>query len=174
MLDLLKNNLTQYLGGDVGFNPQQLALMRTQALNQISKSYGGAKSNLAATMQARGMTGGNLPSGGDAVRGFEGLESAAADTRSSQLANIDLSNLSQALQNKWQALGMLQGQAGLQTPNISSFGSGANNALNTYSDSLTHGFGGQFMSNLGSSLGKSIGESVGKGAQMGLGNLMGG
>jgi hypothetical protein len=166
LLDLIKNSTSQYLSGDVGFNPQQLALMRSQFLNQTTKSYAGAKSNLMSMLQSRGAAGGNMPSGGDAVRGLSGLEGSYASDRSSGLANIDLSNLSQMLSNKWNAIGALSGGAGQYGSQANMFGSEGSNALNTYSDALKSGFGGQFMSTLGKTLGSGLG-------MMGTGKLAG-
>lgn len=153
LLDLIKNGVTGYLSGDVGFDPKQLSLMRSAALNQSTKSYGGAKTNLMAMLRSRGMAGGDMPMGGDAIRGLSQLEGAYASDRASGLREIDLSNLSEMLKNKWAAIGALNGEMAPLSSNISTFGGMGNNALNTYSDALTHGFGGQFMANLGKTAG---------------------
>jgi len=153
-----------YLSGNQGFDPQQLALMRSQFLNQNAQSYNQAGKNVRTALLRSGSLDGSTPAGGDATRGIASLEGAMASNASSGLANIDLQNLQQALNNKFNAASLINGQAAQLTSPISSFGSGASNALNQYVYAANQGFGNQFSKAFGSTLGAGLGAGLTGGA----------
>jgi hypothetical protein len=150
----------KYLSGNEGFDPQQLALMRSQLLNQLSSNYNQAGKNVMTALARRGSVQAGAPVGGDYVRGVASLEGGLASDRSSGLANIDLSNLQQALNNKFNAASLINGQAATLTSPIGTFGAGANNALNQYVYASNQGFGNAFTSAFGSTLGKGLGAGL--------------
>jgi hypothetical protein len=152
----VEGGVGKYLSGKEGFDPQQLAIMRAQFLNQMGKNYNSAGSNIRTALARRGSLDSSAPVGGDAVRGLSALEGSLASDTSSGLANIDLQNLSQALTNKFNAANLMNGQAATLTSPISSFGSGASNALNQYVQASNSGFGAAFMRTLGGGLGGGI------------------
>jgi hypothetical protein len=137
--------------------------MRAQFLNQNALNYNQAGKNIMLALKRRGSAPADAPVGGDYVRGLASLEGAAASDRSSGLANIDLSNLQQALINKFNAASLINGQAAQLTSPVSTFGSGANNALNQYVYAANQGFGNAFTSALGKGLGEGLGK-IGTGA----------
>ena len=160
----------QYLSGNVGFDPQQLALLKSQFLNSTAKNYQTAGANVRSALLRSGSMGSSTPMGGDAVRGIAGLEGGLADTSSSGLANIDLQNLAQALNNKFNAASLINGQAAQLASPIATFGSGANNALDQYVQAQKSTFGNQLFSGFGASLGQGLGAF----ATGGLGKLLSG
>jgi hypothetical protein len=81
-----------------------------------------------------------------------------------------MSNLEQALKNKFMAAGVISGNANQMNAATQGFGSGIANALNTYTNSLRNGFGSQFMQNMGATLGKGAGAAI----TGGFGNLSSG
>jgi hypothetical protein len=150
----------KYLSGNQGFDPQQLAIMRAQFLNQMGKNYNSAGSNVRTALARRGSLNSSAPVGGDAVRGLSALEGSLASDTSSGLANIDLSNLSQALTNKFNAASLINGQAAQLTSPISSFGSGAASALEQYVKASNQGFTSAFANAFGGALGKGFGQGI--------------
>jgi hypothetical protein len=149
--------VSQYLSGNVGFDPRQLALLKSQFLNSNAQSYNQAGRNVRSALLRSGSLDSSTPAGGDATRGIASLEGAMASNASSGLANIDLQNLQQALNNRFNAASLINGQAAQLTSPISTFGSGASNALNQYVYAANQGFGNQFSSGLGKALGNTLG-----------------
>jgi hypothetical protein len=149
----VEGSVGKYLTGDVGFNPEQLALMRSQLLNQLSSNYNQGGKNVMTALARRGSVQSGAPVGGDFTRGIAALEGGMASDRSSGLANIDLNNLQQALTNKFNAASLINGQAAQLASPISTFGAGSSNALNQYMTAANSGFGASFMRSLGSGLG---------------------
>jgi hypothetical protein len=168
--DFIKNNLSQYLTGNQGFSPEQLALMKSQFLNSNDAAFNNAGEGVRSALVSRGVGNGQLPVGGDFVRGIAGLEGAKASAQSQGLMGIDLSNLQQALNNKFNTASLLNGQGAMLANNVGTFNSGASNALNTYVQAANQGFGNAFTSAFGSSLGKGLGSL----ATFGLGSAAGG
>jgi hypothetical protein len=166
--DKVSGSVGQYLTGNVGFDPEQLALLKSQFLNNIAKNYKTAGSNVRTALLRTGSASG--PVGGDYTRGIAGLEGGLASDTSSGMANIDLQNLSQALTNKFNAASLINGQAAQMTSPIATFGSGASNALNQYVQASNSGFGATFMRGLGSGLGQGIGSGI----SGGLGGVLSG
>lgn len=156
----VNDSVSKYLSGNVGFDPTQLALLRSQFLNSTARNYQTAGQNVRTALLRTGSADSTAPVGGDYVRGIAGLEGGLADTSSSGLANIDLQNLSQALTNKFNAASLINGQAAQLTSPISSFGMGANNALSNYVQSQQSTFGNSLFRNLGGVLGAGIGSGL--------------
>ena len=156
-LDMVSSSVGKYLTGSEGFDPTQLAAMRSQFLNQITQSYNQAGKNVMTALARRGSISSTQPVGGDYARGIASLEGASASDRASGLANIDLSNLQQALTNRFNAASLMNGQAATLAGNVGTFNSGANSALNSYITAANSGFGAAFTQALGGTLGKGIG-----------------
>lgn len=154
----VKGGLAQYLSGNVGFDPTQLALMKSGFLNSNSQAFNQARSGVSSALLARGAGGGSGPVGGDYTRGLSGLYGAEANSQAGGLAGIDVQNLQQALTNKFNTASLFSGQAANQSSDIGTFGAGRNNALNTYSSlSMAPTFWNSFGPSLGSTLGKTLG-----------------
>ena len=163
--------VSQYLNGaGQGFDPQQLALLKSQFLNSTAKQYQSAGQNVRTVLLRSGSMNGASPLGGDAIRGIAGLEGGLADTSSSGLANINLQNLQQALNNKFNAASLINGQAAQLASPIATFGSGANNALSNYVQAQQSTFGNMF----GRSLGGALGQGLGQGLTGGFGSALSG
>lgn len=152
--------VSPYLSGNVGFDPQQLALLKSQFLNSNAQNYQTAGQNVRTALLRSGSADSSAPVGGDYVRGIAGLQGGLASSTSSGLANIDLQNLTQALNNKFNAASLINGQAAQLTSPISTFGSGANNALSNYVQSQQNTFGNMLFKNFGSALGSGLGAGV--------------
>ncbi len=129
-LDMVSSSVGKYLTGSEGFDPTQLAAMRSQFLNQITQSYNQAGKNVMTALARRGSISSTQPVGGDYARGIASLEGASASDRASGLANIDISNLQQALTNRFNAASLMNGQAATLAGNVGTFNSGASDALN--------------------------------------------
>ena len=174
--DLMQQRQTQvnsavgkYLSGDVGFDPAQLATMKSQFLNQVAGNYNQGAKNVMTALARRGSISSAQPVGGDYARGIASLEGAQASDTASGLANIDLSNLQQAITNKFNAASLINGQSAQLTSPIATFGSGASNALNQYVQAANSGFGATFMHGLGGTIGQGLG-TIATGGIGALGN----
>ena len=95
-------------------------------------------------LASRGAGGGQTPVGGDYTRGLSGLFGAEAQSLAGGANNIRMQNALQALNNKFQASNVLSGNAAALSSPISTFGSGASNALNQYMQAANSGFGATF------------------------------
>lgn len=157
-------------GSGEGFDPKQLALMRSQFLNSNAAQYQNAGRNLRTSLLRTGSSDSSSPVGGDYVRGIAGLEGGMANNASSGLANIDLQNLSMALNNKFNAASLINGQAAQLTSPISSFGQDASSALNSYVTASQNGIMSQFTKALGGGLGMGLTGGIG-GALSSLGKF---
>jgi hypothetical protein len=156
----VRDALGKYMSGNVGFDPAQLAAMKSQFLNTTANQYQNAGSNLRTALLRTGSASSSMPAGGDFVRGVAGLEGGLASTTSSGLANIDLQDLSQALTNKFNAASVINGQAAQLASPISTFGAGASNALSNYVQSQQSTFGNMLARGFGSALGSGLGAGV--------------
>lgn len=153
-----RNALTPFISGaGQGFDPLQLALMKSGFLNNAAQNYGNANSQVMNALARRGSAG-NGPVGGDYTRGIAGLQAAQAGTVSSGLAGIEQNNLAQALQNKFNALGLLQGNMGQINNALGSYNSLTGSALGDYVKAMGQSFGGKLMGTLGGGLGQALGE----------------
>src|SRR5690349_4286584 len=64
-LNAVQNALQgRYLTGNEGFDPQQLALLRSQTLNNTTSQFNDAGQNVRAALAARGANSGSLPPSG--------------------------------------------------------------------------------------------------------------
>lgn len=168
-LDKLNSDFGKYTqGAGQGYDPAQLAAMRSQALDQNALAYNGAGAGVRSALAARGSAGGDAPVGGDYTRGIASLEGAAASDRASTLTNIDLSNLQQALTNKFNAGSILSGNAATLNGTQGVAGQGASSALGQYVAAKSiPGFGEQFSG----ALAKGLGSGVASFATGGFGSL---
>ena len=157
----------KYLSGNIGYDPQQLALMKSQFLNQNAAQYQQAGAATRTALLRSGSANGTGPVGGDYVRGIAGLQGGMANNASSGIANINLQNLQQALNNKFNAASLINGQAAQLTTPISSFGQDASSALNSYNTAANSSFG----ATLGKSFAGTIGQGAGFAALGALGGL---
>src|SRR5262249_20215637 len=129
----IMGSVGKYLSGPgEGFDPQQLAIMQSQFLDQNAAAGRQAGQNVIGQLAARGAAGGNLPVGGDFTRSLEGLQGAIATSQSQGILGTNLANLQQALTNRFNAASVASGQGAQLGNNIGVFNSGANNALNQY------------------------------------------
>lgn len=165
MQDAATNAVKDFLSGNKGFAPDQLAAMRSQFLNSNSQTFNDAGSQVRAYLASKGANGGALPVGGDTVRGIASLEGARASSQSSGLLGLDVTNAQQALANLFNATNVFTGNA--TNSNVGTFNGGASGALNSYIAAANTGFGNAFTSGLGGALGKGIGA----GLTGGIGNL---
>lgn len=165
-----RSALMPYLsGGGQGFDPLQLALMKSGLLNNVGQMYGNANSQVMNALQRRGSAG-QGPVGGDYTRAVAALQGGAADTASRGLSGVDQANLGQALSNKVNALNLMQGGMGQINNALGSFNQLTGSALGDYVKAMGQSFGGQMMGQMGGALGKG----VGAGLSGGLGTFMSG
>lgn len=153
----VSGSVSKYLTGNVGFDPQALALMKSQFLNQNAQQYQQAGSNVRTALLRNGSLSSSAPMGGDAVRGIAGLQAGMANNASGGIANINLQNLQQMLTNQMNAAGLINGQAAQLTNPINSFGNDASSALNSYITASQNGFTGSLAKGFGSALGNTLG-----------------
>lgn len=166
--DKVASQVSPFLGGKQGFDPMQLALLQSQFMNTNDQAFNSAGNSVRSSLLARGAGGGNLPASGDTVRGLLGLESARANSQTSGLQNIGLQNLSQALNNRWNAINVLNGQPAQLDTQVGSTANAASSALSSYITAANQGFGNAFTTALGGSLGKGIGSAATGGLGGGL------
>jgi hypothetical protein len=169
-LNSLKSSLSGYLSGNQGFTGQQMSTMTSQALNQNSQKYAQAGNQTRQALGARGISGSQTPGGGATAGTLAGLYGAQASDQSNAINTINLQNSQQALNNQFNAAGVLSGNAQTLGGSVGTFGSGASNALNQYVSASNQGFGAAFTKALGGSLGAGIGAM----ATGGMGTAMSG
>jgi len=169
--DQIMGSVGKYLSGNIGFDPQQLAIMQSQFLNQNSANFNQAGSSVLASLRSRGVAGGDSPGGGDLTRGLEALQGARASSQSQGILGTNLADLQQALTNKFNAASVAAGQSAQLGSNIGVFGQGANNALNQYVQASQNGFLNQFTKSLGSGLGSGVASIATGGIGASLGGL---
>lgn len=161
--------LGKYLTGNIGFDPSQLAAMKSQFLNNAAGQFQNAGQATRQALAARGGGLGDTPIGGDYTRGIASLMGAAASNQSQGLLGLDIANQQQALTNKFNTGSLLSGNAASLNSPINSFGSGASSALNAYINAKSiPGFGEQFSG----ALAKGLGAGIGGGLTGGLGTYM--
>jgi hypothetical protein len=175
MLNQQRQAFNKYQQGNVGFDPMQLALMRSQALSGNAGAFNSAGQQVRSALAARGSGGGQLPVGGDYTRGIAGLMGAKAANESQFMSNINLQNAQQALANKFNAGNLLSGSAASLTGTQGVAGSGASSALGSQvqaaNSGFLHTFGNAFAGALGAGLGGGITGGIGTAAsKVGSGN----
>lgn len=177
--DMQKQQLAQlsgafgkYTTGDIGLSPELKAAMQTQFMNQTAGQYGQASEAVKNSIMAHGGSG-QTPMSGQDISGLVGLEGARANTLSQGLLGLNITDAQQALTNKFNAGSLLSGNAATLSSPISTFGSGASNALNQYITAANSGFGAAFMKSLGGSLGAGVG-GIATGGLGALGNAASG
>lgn len=122
--------LSKYLGGDIGFGPEQLALMQTLFMGDQARAFGTAEKSVMAGLRGRGGAGGDLPAGGDFGRLFGTLQSGRAGSQAAGVNDIRLRDAGQKLANQFNAAGVIQGNAGQINPAY--YGANANNAMQLF------------------------------------------
>lgn len=165
--DQILNATKQYTtGGGQGYDPAQFAAMISQFMNQNSQNFNQAGGQVRAALAARGAGGGDMPVGGDFTRGISSLEGAKASSQSQGILGANISNLQQAISNRFNALNVQSGQSAQVGQNIGTFNYGASNALDQYVRASNSGFLNSFGTNLGSGFAAGItggiGNSIGK------------
>jgi len=167
--DQIMATTSQYTtGAGQGFDPQQLALMQSQFLNQNSQNFNQAGSSVLSSLRARGVAGGDSPGGGDLTRGLEALQGARASSQSQGILGTNIADLQQALTNKFNALSVQAGQSAQLGSNVQTFGQGANNSLDQYIKAAnTPGF----LQSLATSFAGGVGKGLGDMATGGLSNM---
>lgn len=108
----VRENLTKYLSGDIGFTPEQMALLNSQFLNKQSQGFNEAGGQVFNALRARGFMGGDMPASGDAARNLSSLYGLEAASTSAGLTDIQLQNIQQALANKFNTAGIFAGVGG--------------------------------------------------------------
>jgi len=156
--DQIMGSIGKYLSGNIGFDPQQLAIMQSQFLNQNTNNFNQAGSAVRSALASRGAGGGDIPVGGDFVRGIASLEGAKANSQAQGILGTNIQNAQQGIQNQFNAANIASGQTAQLGNDVGVFGQGANNALDEYVKAANSGFGAQFMQNLGGTLGQGIGK----------------
>jgi hypothetical protein len=153
--DFVKGNISKYLTGNEGFNPEQMAMLRSSFLNDNASAYSDAGSSVRDMLTARGGDGA-LPVGGNYVKGISGLLGAQASAKSSGLLNLGIMDQQQALNNKFNTASVLSGNGAALSSSIGSTAGAGSSALSDYIKSKSQGFGAHFMDALGSGLGGGI------------------
>lgn len=153
-------------GSGEGYDPAQFAAMISRFLNQNSANFNAAGSSVRSALASRGAGGGDMPVGGDFVRGISTLEGAKASSQSQGILGANIDNLTQALNNRFNALNVQSGQSAQIGQNVGTFNRGASDALDAYvRGANAPGFGTAFSTAFGGALGKAaaggIGTSIG-------------
>jgi len=167
--DQIMQSTSQYTtGAGQGYDPAQFSAMISQFLNQNSANFNQAGSQVMSSLNARGAGGGNMPVGGDFTRGLEALQGARASSQSQGILGANISNLQQALNNKFNALGLQSGQGAQLGQNVGIFNQGASNALGDYIKGVNSN---PFMSAFGQTLGGAFGAGLGGGISSAIGKI---
>ena len=102
-LAALTKAFSPYLSGQQGFNPQMMASMRSQFLNQNTGAFNQAGNQVRAALGARGEGTGSAPVGGTYGSGIASLMGAQAGSQAQGLLGLNVQNSQQALQNQFNA-----------------------------------------------------------------------
>jgi hypothetical protein len=159
-LNAVQSSLSPYLSGNQGFTPAQLAALRSSALDQNAQQYNAATQQTNAQLAARGESGMSPPSG-TAATGYGNLNAARASDLANANRTVTLNDAQQALANQFNAASVLSGNAQTLAGNVSTYGSGASNALNNVTNRQNNSFGTAFGQGLGKSLGTAVGSGFG-------------
>lgn len=167
--DGIMSSTSQYTtGAGQGYDPAQFSAMMSQFLNSNSATYNQAGSAVTSALASRGAGTGQLPVGGDYTRGLEDLVGAKANSQSQGILSGNISNLQQALTNKFNALSVQSGQSAQLGSNVSTFNNGANNSLDQYVKASNTGFTASLENGLGAGLGSTVGKAFGAGISGGV------
>ncbi len=113
ILDFLNGKMQSVINNPQGYSPEALAAARTNATENSANSFASAQQQLNNQLAARG--GNGLPSGVDAQLAAQTARAGAAQNATAQ-NQITLQNEDQRLNNYWQALGVLSGNANQYSP----------------------------------------------------------
>jgi hypothetical protein len=163
----IRARFNNYLDKNEGFDPVQLALMKSQFLNSNDAAFNSAGEGVRSALVSRGVGTGQLPVGGDFVRNISSLYGQKASAQSQGLMGIDLSNLQQALTNRFNAGSLLNGQAAQLAGNVNTFTGGAADSLKSYTEANKS----QFLGGLGAGLGKGLGDLISFGGTQAIGSF---
>lgn len=166
-LGQVNTSLSPYLSGNQGFTPAQMSALNSSALDQNAQQYNAAGNSLRSTLQARGDNGAT-PLSGTGVAGIAGLMSGKASDLANSLRTNVLNNAQQGLTNQFNANSILSGNAQTQAGNVSTYGSGANGALQSYTTAQANSPLNKFVGGLGSGLASGLAS----GATGGLGSAL--
>lgn len=156
----LQKSFSPYLAGKTGFDPTQLASMRSQFLNQNSSTFNQAGQQVRSALASRGEGTGSQPAGGTYGSRISSLMAAQAGSQSQGLLGINVQNAQQALQNQFNAGNILSGNAATLTGTQGVSGAGASSALGSYINAANQGFGNAFTTGLGGAIGKGLGTGI--------------
>lgn len=158
--------------GGQGFTEEELAGMRTQAIEGTSQRFGDLESRLKTSLARRGVFGDGGPAGGDFARTLLQLRAAELSERQGGLRDVSLKNALLRRQNRFNAASVLSGGAAVFNP--STFVSGAGNALNARTQ-LAFGPGAGLAGSLiGAGVGAVAGGPIGAGIGSRIGRKAGG
>ena len=143
-----------------GFTPEQYAAMQSQNMGQNAQYFNQAGQAVRSALAARGSGGGQLPVGGDYVRGISGLMGAQASDLAQNQNSLRIQNALQALTNKFNSMNLLSGNAATLTGTQGVSAAAGSNALNQYMTAANSGFGASFMKSFGGALGGGIGSAI--------------
>lgn len=166
-LQKINDAFSGYLSGNVGLDPNLMAMLQSQFQNQTASTYNDAGKAVRSAILARGGNG-QTPVSGTDIRGLLGLEGMKANTLSQGTLGLGITNLQQMLTNKFNAGSLMSGNAATLNSPISTFGAGANNALNQYVQASNSGFGATFSRMFGGMLGQTLGTGFGNNILKGL------
>lgn len=173
-LQSLQSAMSPYITQSIGYDPQQLAAMRSQFLAGNAQQFQNAGQAVRQALLARGAGAGDLPVSGDYTRGISSLMGAAASSQAQGLLGLQQANAAQALQNRFNAAGLLSGNAQTLTGTQGVAGSGASSALQSYIQASNSGLMQQFMGGLGRGLGGGLSSIATGGLSSALSGLGGG
>jgi hypothetical protein len=169
-LQQIDSGVGKYLSGNEGFDPETLASIKSQFLNNNALDFSNAGSAVRDALAAKGQGNGDLPVGGTYTRGISGLMGAQASQHGAGLLNIGVANGQQALANKFNAASVLSGNAAVLGGNVGTFNAGATGALGDYIRAKNTGF----LSSLSQGFGGALGGGLGKIVTGGLSGVLGG
>lgn len=158
-LDTLKSSFSPYLTGNQGFTPEQMAALRSQALDQNASRYGQATKQTNAMLAGRGENG-MTPGGGMQAAAYGSLNASKAGDLADALRTVTLNDAQQGLANKFNAGAVISGNAQTLAGNVGTFNSGAASALGNYTQAQNNGMLGKFTTALGSGLGSGLGAGI--------------
>jgi hypothetical protein len=155
-LNFLTQQLENQINNPQGFSPQTLAAMKTQAIQQSATE----NANVEQAVQAKEATqggAGSLPSGVNAQINAS-VAQGSANNLSNELSNINTENGMLQNENREQALGELEGVAGLENPEGIASAEAANaNSVAGLSEANTQASGPTAGSILGGVIGAGAG-----------------
>lgn len=172
-LDPLRSALLKYVTGNgEGMTPEEISLLNSQFMNQVTRQFNSAGSNVRGALLSRGVGGGDQPIGGNFVRGISNLEGLKGATTAAGLQDIQLANIRQRLANKFNAAGIFQGTGAGYGNQALGFGGLANQNVSQIHQAFRPGILENFGNAFGESLGKGLGGGLAGGLTGGLGGVI--